>query len=436
MPRTNWKDMGSYSIVIPDKEILDFHTKIVKYKVEKIISNIWQTKYIKSLRDTLLPKLISGQIRLPEAEALINDSSSYEKIPEEQLEQAIIELVAEQGIPHTHGETLTRPLEQVLLPDDLRAFLRKQYQTDGLTEAEIDRILRKLQSYPATDLYHSNRSVLRLIADGYIFKRDDHQQKDLFIRLIDYSEADANTYRIVNQLVIEGNNRRIPDAILYINGLPLVVFEFKSAIRDEVQLHDAYYQLTVTYRRDIPELFKYNAFCVISDGANTKAGSLFAPYDYFYAWRRIAGSEGPVDGIPALHTLIQGMLERSRLRDIIQNFIYLPDKSQKEEKIVCRYPQYYAARALFNNIKAHQKPEGDGKGGTYFGATGSGKSYTMLFLVRLLMKSPYFKSPTIVLITDRTDLDDQLSTQLPMPRLSWAIRWSKARRAAKTCGSC
>lgn len=118
-----------------------------------------------------------------------------------------------------------------------------------------------------------------------------------------------------------------------------------------------------------------------------------------------------MDGIESLYTLVQGMFNRSRLRDIIQNFIYFPNTSRKKEKIVCHYPQYYAARRLFENIKAHQKPEGDGKGGTYFGATGSGKSYTMLFLTRLLMKSVHFASPTIVLITDRTDLDDQLSAQ-------------------------
>ena len=112
-----------------------------------------------------------------------------------------------------------------------------------------------------------------------------------------------------------------------------------------------------------------------------------------------------------MFTLIQGMFNKNRLRDIIRDFIHIPDNSKKEEKIVCRYPQYYAAKALFESIKKARKPFGNGKGGTYFGATGSGKSYTMLFLTRLLMKSEHFASPTIVLITDRTDLDDQLSAQ-------------------------
>ncbi len=144
---------------------------------------------------------------------------------------------------------------------------------------------------------------------------------------------------------------------------------------------------------------------------NNKAGSFFAPYEFFYSWRKITGNEVDVDGIASMHSMIQGMFNKERLVDIIHNFIYIPDSSKKEEKIVCRYPQYYATRKLYENIKLHQKPHGDGKGGTYFGATGCGKSFTMLYLTRLLMKSVYFSSPTIILITDRTDLDTQLSSQ-------------------------
>ena len=231
------------------------------------------------------------------------------------------------------------------------------------------------------------------------------------MQLIDYSNIGSNNYKIVNQLEIVGSEKRIPDGILYINGLPLVVFEFKSAIRENTTIHDAYVQLTTRYKRDIPELFKYNSFCVISDGVNNKAGSFFAPYEFYYAWRKINSNDTEVDGIDSMFTLIQGMFNKSRLIDIIHNFVYLPDSSKKDEKIVCRYPQYYAVNKLFESIQAHQRPDGDGKGGTYFGATGCGKSFTMLFLCRKLMKSTYFSSPTIILITDRTDLDDQLSGQ-------------------------
>lgn len=357
------------------------------------------------------------------------------KFTEEKLEKAFTELLEQEGFPHHPGLKIARKPDEVLIEDDLRKFLLTQYAAQGVTHSEANSIILQLRSLPASDLYESNKSFLRLLSDGFILRREDRKQKDIYIQLINYSglnehrqpeaeqllsiaaeqeklyTADTNIYKFVNQLEITGNEKRIPDGIVYINGLPLVVFEFKSAIREEATIYDAYKQLTVRYRRDIPELFKYNAFCVISDGINNKGGSFFAPYEFFYGWRRGAGLAKEVDGIDSVFTLVQGMFNKSRLRDIIRNFIYLPDNSKKEEKIVCRYPQYYAARALYENIKKAQKPEGDGKGGTYFGATGCGKSFIMLYLTRLLMKSEFFESPTIVLITDRTDLDDQLSTQ-------------------------
>jgi type I restriction enzyme R subunit len=364
------------------------------------------------------------------------------KFTEEKLEKAFTELLGQEGFPHHLGITISRKPEEVLIEEDLQNFLLTQYAGQGITVNEIKSIILQLKSLSASDLYESNKTFLQLLSDGFILKREDRNQKDIYIQLINYAglnkhrqpkgeelisiaaepelkypdslssaQTDNNIYKFVNQLEILGNEKRIPDGIVYINGLPLVVFEFKSAIREDATIHDAFKQLTVRYRRDIPEIFKYNVFCVISDGINNKAGSFFAPYDFYYAWRRVEGLAKEVDGIDSMFTLVQGMFNKNRLRDIIRNFIYIPDSSKKNEKIVCRYPQYYAARALYESIKHAQKPGGNGKGGTYFGATGCGKSFTMLYLTRLLMKSEYFESPTIVLITDRTDLDDQLSAQ-------------------------
>ncbi|WP_151943890.1 type I restriction endonuclease subunit R [Aliarcobacter butzleri] len=333
------------------------------------------------------------------------------KFTEEKLELAFIELLENQGITYQFGKDIVRAQSEVLLEDDLKEYLKNRYKSENITDSEITQIVRKLQNYPASDLYDSNKSIMKLISDGFILKREKADDKDIYIEFINYEDVNSNNFKIVNQLEIIGYEKRIPDGILYINGIPLVVFEFKSAIREEATIHDAFVQLTVRYKRDIPELFKYNAFCVISDGVNNKAGAFFAPYEFFYAWRKITGNEVDVDGIASMHSMIQGMFDKERLVDIIHNFIYMPDKSKKEEKIVCRYPQYYATRKLYENIKAHQKPQGDGKGGTYFGATGCGKSFTMLYLTRMLMKSIHFSSPTIILITDRTDLDVQLSSQ-------------------------
>ncbi len=343
------------------------------------------------------------------------------KFTESHLEQAFISLLEAQGYPHVRGEDILRGKEEVLIREDLQAFLQNRYSTEKITPNEVFGIVRDLEKLPASDLYETNKTIINWVRDGFLLKREDHKKKDIFIQLIDYEEPEKNIFKIVNQLEIQGFERRIPDGILYVNGLPLVVFEFKSSIREEASLFSAYDQLTNRYKRDIPDLFKYNAFCIIGDGVNTKSGSFFAPYEFFYAWRKIQGLDKEIDpntglstkvhGIDSMYTLIKGMLDKHRLTDIIHNFIYVPDSSKKDEKIVCRYPQYYAATKLFENIKLHQLPDGDGKGGTYFGATGCGKSFTMLYLTRLLMKSVDFASPTIVLITDRTDLDDQLSGQ-------------------------
>ena len=358
------------------------------------------------------------------------------KFTEGKLEHSFIELLEQEGYKHSIGVSLSRKaMDEVLLEDDLFRFLHSRYAADGLTENEVRTIILQLKSLPSSDLYESNKRFMQMLSDGFILKREDRSQKDIYIQLIDYTglekqmqpkeehvlsvvadkdeayPSDKNIYRFVNQLEIMGSEKRIPDGIIYVNGLPLVVFEFKTAIDENTTIYDAYTQLTVRYRRDIPELFKYNAFCVISDGVNNKAGSFFAPYEFYYAWRRVAGLASDVDGIDSMFTLVQGMFDKNRFRDIIRNFIFFPDTGKNEMKVVCRYPQYYAARALFENIKKAQKPHGDGKGGTYFGATGSGKSFAMLYLTRLLMKSEHFASPTIVLITDRTDLDDQLSAQ-------------------------
>jgi type I restriction enzyme R subunit len=332
------------------------------------------------------------------------------KFTEHSLELAIMELFEAEGYTHISGEDLHREKSDVLIDDDLRSYLSARYAKEKITFNEMERIFIMLKTVSGT-LYESNKKTFRLISEGFALNRDDVNQKDIFINLIDFDNPKNNILKIVNQVEIQGSELRIPDAIVYINGLPLVVLEFKSAIRENATIHDAYVQLTTRYKRAIPELFKYNAFVVISDGVNNKYGSFFSSYEYFYAWRKIEPKDKPVDGISSLITMVKGLFRKDRLLNIIRNFIYFPDNSEDNSKVVCRYPQYFAADLLFDNIKLNMRPKGNGKGGTYFGATGSGKSYAMLFLTRLLMRSPYFQSPTILLITDRTDLDDQLSNQ-------------------------
>ena len=330
---------------------------------------------------------------------------------EAQLELSVMELFQQEGYEYLSGDSILRETTDVLLKDDLRMYLMMKYAADGITSNEIETIIFGLVRASHEPLYDANKEMLNKIIEGFVLRREDKTKKDLFIRLIDFDNVHNNIFKVVNQVEIQGKHElRIPDAIVYVNGLPLVVIEFKSATRENATIHNAYEQLTVRYTRDIPDLFKYNAFVVISDGANNKYGSIFAGYDYFYAWRKIDDGVEEVDGINSLYSMVKGLFRKDRLIAVIKDFIFFPDQSNKELKLVCRYPQYFAATKLLENIKVHQKPDGDGKGGTYFGATGCGKSYTMLFLTRMLMRSEHFKSPTIILITDRTDLDTQLST--------------------------
>ncbi|WP_242862699.1 type I restriction endonuclease subunit R [Clostridium botulinum] len=332
------------------------------------------------------------------------------KFDEEKLENAIIQLFELADYTYIKGEDLTREKEEVLIKSDLRDFIFNKYYNEEITYSEVEGIIKVLENLPSSTIYDSNKKIINMISEGFTIRREDSSKKDLFIQLIDFEDVENNTFKIVNQMEIKQYHDRIPDAIVYVNGLPLVVFEFKSAIRENATIYDAYKQLTVRYKRDIPELFKYNALCVISDGANNKMGSFFAPYEFFYSWRKIEGDEElEKDGIDSLFTMVNGLFNKERFIDVIHNFIYFPDTSTKDEKIVPRYPQYYAANKLLNSIKRNMKPHGSGKGGTYFGATGCGKSYTMLYLTRLLMRDTELESPTIILITDRTDLDDQLS---------------------------
>ena len=228
------------------------------------------------------------------------------KFTEAKLESAITNLLGKQGYPHFLGNTLQRNPDEVLIEEDLIKFLLNQYKTEGLTENEAKSIVLQLKTLPSSDLYETNKKIMKWLSDGFILKREDAYQKDIYVQLLDFEDLEEqlhkneldqivaespskyqkqkNIYRFVTQLEITGSVKRIPDGILYINGIPVVVFEFKSAIVENATIHDAYKQLTTRYRRDIPELFKYNAFCVISDGVNNKSGSFFAPYEFYYAW--------------------------------------------------------------------------------------------------------------------------------------------------------
>ena len=207
--------------------------------------------------------------------ALFNEST---------LEQAIMELFEMQGYTHKMGEQLHKNLAEVLLLEVISAYLNTAYP--GITPGEADRVVWSLKAVQSMDVYEENARVFHMLTEGFSIKRDDPGQPDLWIRMIDFENPRNNEFKIVNQVeIVEGCNRR-PDAIIYINGIPVVVMEFKTAVKTNCTIKDAFTQLTVRYRKDIPTLFRYNAFIVISDGAQNKFGTMITPYEYFYAWNR------------------------------------------------------------------------------------------------------------------------------------------------------
>lgn len=330
---------------------------------------------------------------------------------EEQLELAIIELFKQQGFTYVHGDTIHRRYEDVLLVDDLLSFIKDKYADEGLTEIELQKIVNKINLISATPLYSGNKETFLLINEGFDLVRDDPSKVALHVDFIDYEEPSNNLFKVVNQYNVQDKHLRRPDLLVFVNGIPVCIWEFKSAIKEDTTIYDAWEQINKRYNRDIPKLMKYCFLSVISDGANTKLASIFSPYKFYFSWNKANEEDKVSNGISSLFTMIKGVFAKERLISILRDFVFYPDSSEKEEAIVCRYPQYFAANKMLASIKEHMKPTGDGKGGIYFGATGCGKTYTMMFLSRLLIKrdNNAFKNPTIVILVDREDLDNQTS---------------------------
>ena len=333
------------------------------------------------------------------------------KFTEDELEHAIIELYKKQEYTYVPGETIHRQYEDILLLDDLRSFLSARYTKNGLSEVEMQKIINKLVMIQATPLYLGNREAFWLINEGFDLVRDDISQVALHVDYIDFDHPENNIFKVVNQYSVQGEHLRRPDLLVFINGIPIAICEFKTAIEEDTTIHDAWEQITIRYTRDIPKLMKYCFLSVISDGANTRLGSIFTPYKFYYSWNKANDTDKVSNGISSLLTMIEGAFAKDRVLAILRDFVFYPDDSKKDEAIVCRYPQFFGAHKMLDSVREHMRPEGDGKGGTYFGATGCGKTYTMLFLSRLiaLRDNEAFKNPTIVILEDREDLDTQTS---------------------------
>lgn len=325
---------------------------------------------------------------------------------ENTFEQAVIELLQNMGYSHIYAPNMGRtdfssPLMESALIDSL-VRINKKLPIEAINEA-----VYKLNNFESGSLVQKNKTFMGYLQNGvevkYVY---NGEERNSIVYLIDYNEVDNNTFYAVNQYTyIENSNNRRPDVILFINGLPLVLMELKSPSKDEVGAENAYNQIR-NYIQDIPSMFVYNAICVISDLSTNKAGTITSGFDRFMEWKTKDGNYENT-AYAQFDTFYEGMFQRERLLDIIKNFILFAGDSQNPIKILAGYHQYFAVRKAIEKAKVATTT--DGKGGVFWHTQGSGKSLSMVFYAHLLQE--VLDSPTIVVMTDRIDLDDQLYSQ-------------------------
>ena len=334
------------------------------------------------------------------------------KFYESEYEEALIELLKEQGWKYSCGENIPRNNREVLLTDDLKEYLQSRYAE--LTTDDLGEVINHLRHVSGQTHFDLLRNTYYLVRDGYRYTR--HSDGKIFdIEYLDFNAHNGkNIYRCVNQFEVGyglKNDIRIPDVMLFVNGIPLCIFELKNPTDDMATIADAYEQIHIRYKRDIPHLLRYCPLSCISDATinNTKLGTTYTPYEHYYAWKKVHNEDPAAQrGIDQVKTIVAGVYEPNRFLEILRDYVYFPDKNfDKEEEVVCRYPQFFATRMLRDSVLTAFS-EGDSKGGTYFGATGCGKTYTMMFLARQLsLRCEKLGSPTIVMIVDRDDLQTQ-----------------------------
>ncbi|MBR0420182.1 MAG: type I restriction endonuclease subunit R [Erysipelotrichaceae bacterium] len=334
---------------------------------------------------------------------------------ESDYEYAFISFLENEGWQYISGNSIPRDnKKEVIYKDDLEDFLNDA--NDDLTSEEISQLSDNIRLVGAESDFATLHKVYGWMVNGIQFTPQSGLAR--MIALIDFDHPERNNFRVVNQLVVEytNNGRKVnrrPDVLLYVNGMPVCVIELKNPADANATIYDAWEQINIRYWRDIPHLLHYCPLACISDGVKTRLGTVRTPYEHFYAWRRVNDGD-KLSTLPyaETETMIKGVYAPERFLEIFRDYIYFQDSiyDSSEVEIVCRYPQFFAARLLKQSI-VKSIVEKTGKGGTYFGATGCGKTYTMAFLARQLALRctdiSEIGSPTIVVIVDREELQKQ-----------------------------
>ena len=328
---------------------------------------------------------------------------------EASYENSIIELLTNLGYTHVYGPDIERNQDELhdpFMADELRSSLEKINPT--LPKAAIDETIYKIRNYEAGSLVTKNATFMDYIQNGVqITYRDKGEEKSTIAQLVDYKYPARNSFVVANQWTFIENETKRPDVIVFLNGIPVVVMELKSPKADTVTINDAYLQIR-NYMKVIESLFIYNAFCVISDQSQTRAGTITASLDRFMEWKTVDGDYEETR-YADFTTLFRGMFEKNRFLDIIHNFICFSKETGGDAKILAAYHQYFAVKKAIESTVKASSDGGDGRGGVFWHTQGSGKSLSMVFYVKGLQSA--MNSPTIVVITDRNDLDDQLFGQ-------------------------
>lgn len=337
---------------------------------------------------------------------------------ESHLEEAALEWFEELGYEIVFAPDLApdgdyperEDYSDVVLAERLKEALARN--NPRLPEEALEEAFRQITIPQSPSLLMNNKAFHKMITDGIDVqvRREDAGYRTEKAYVFDFEKPQNNDFMVANQFtVVEHGVEKRPDLIAFVNGLPLVVVELKSASDENVEITDAYHQLQ-TYKMTIPSLFTYNAFLVASDGVNARAGTLTANEDWFLAWRTVDGETIASQSIPQLEVLIKGMFEQECFLDLIRYFILFQSDGKDTQKILAGYHQYYAVNKAVRNTKRATMETGDRRIGVVWHTQGSGKSLSMVFYTGKLVVDEELENPTIVVITDRNDLDDQLYT--------------------------
>ncbi|WP_413211750.1 type I restriction endonuclease subunit R [Lactobacillus iners] len=323
---------------------------------------------------------------------------------EANYENSIVELFRNMGYRHVYGPKIERDFYSPLYDEELIAALYRL--NPSMPEAAIQDALYKLKNFENAELVQKNELFMNYLQNGIEVKYfvNDEECSGL-VYLLDYKKPDNNSFVVANQWTFIENSNKRPDVILFLNGLPLVLIELKSPAREETDASEGYLQIR-NYMQEIPSMFIYNCICVISDQLISKAGTITSGEDRFMEWKTKDGSYENTQ-YAQFDTFFEGMFDKVRLLDIIKNFICFSNDGLNKIKILAAYHQYFAVNKAIESTK--RATVTDGKGGVFWHTQGSGKSLSMVFYAHLLQEA--LDSPTIVVITDRNDLDDQLYGQ-------------------------